>query len=244
MTSAVTTDEGTRLQVTFAIGTSAMFDRFWLRDSCPCGECLHPSRQRLVSVTQLPGEPRLASAHADDGAVEVEVEFAPDGHRSRFQVAWLQAQLTPPARRVETWDATLAVAEAAYGDVAEPGPALRDWLAGADRVGLAVLHGVPNTDGAVADVAELFGHVRATNYGRVFEVRSVVDPSNVADTALALGPHTDNPYRVPVPSLQLLHCLQSSSSGGESTFVDGLRVAAELRREDPAAFELLASVPV
>ena len=61
--------------------------------------------------------------------------------------------------------------------------------------------------GEVARVAELFGHVRVTNYGRVFDVRSVVEPANLAYTPLGLGPHTDNPYRDPVPTLQLLHCL-------------------------------------
>jgi alpha-ketoglutarate-dependent taurine dioxygenase len=58
------------------------------------------------------------------------------------------------------------------------------------------------------------------------------------------GGHTDNPYRDPPPSLQLLHCLSSSATGGENTLVDGFRVAHELSRMDPEAFDLLSSQPV
>jgi gamma-butyrobetaine dioxygenase len=43
-----------------------------------------------------------------------------------------------------------------------------------------------------------------------------------------------------VPSLQLLHCLSSSASGGESTLVDGFCVTEALRADDPADFALLA----
>ena len=99
---------------------------------------------------------------------------------------------------------------------------------------------VPVESGEVARVAELFGYVRVTNYGRVFDVRSVVEPANLAYTPLGLGPHTDNPYRDPVPSLQLLHCLSSSAAGGESTLVDGFCVAEALRAAAPADFALLA----
>jgi hypothetical protein len=62
-------------------------------------------------------------------------------------------------------------------------------------------------------VIELFGCVRETNYGRLFDVVSVENPSNLAYTGLALGSHTDNPYRDPVPQLQLLHCLEGGGRG-------------------------------
>ena len=57
-------------------------------------------------------------------------------------------------------------------------------------------------------------------------------------------PHTDNPYRDPVPSLQLLHCLSSSDIGGDSTVVDGFCVADALRDREPDKFKLLTTMPV
>jgi gamma-butyrobetaine dioxygenase len=113
------------------------------------------------------------------------------------------------------------------------------WLRGVEAMGCGLLHGVPIADGEVARVADLFGHVRETNYGRWFDVRSVVDPSNLANTSLGLAAHTDNPYRDPVPTMQLLHCLESTASGGENFLVDGWRVAEEVRALQSAGFDLL-----
>ncbi|HEX7582871.1 MAG TPA: TauD/TfdA family dioxygenase, partial [Gaiellaceae bacterium] len=90
-------------------------------------------------------------------------------------------------------------------------------------------------------VAELFGYVRETNYGRLFDVKTVVNPTNLAYTGLGLGAHTDNPYRDPTPTLQLLHCLASSAEGGENTLVDAFRVVQDLPLED---FELLTGCAV
>jgi gamma-butyrobetaine dioxygenase len=90
----------------------------------------------------------------------------------------------------------------------------------------------------------LVGYVRETNYGRTFDVRSVDKPNNLAYSDLGLGVHTDNPYREPVPGLQILHCLEASDEGGESVFVDGFAVAENLRAEHPQAFETLARVEV
>jgi gamma-butyrobetaine dioxygenase len=115
---------------------------------------------------------------------------------------------------------------------------LRDWLASVDELGFAILTGCGSEPGTVTRVAELFGYVRETNYGRLFDVKTVVNPTNLAYTGLGLGAHTDNPYRDPTPTLQLLHCLASSAEGGENTLVDAFRVVQDLRVED---YELLSS---
>lgn len=133
---------------------------------------------------------------------------------------------------------------ASYLDVTNSDDSLRLWLAMIADYGFAILRDVPAIPDTLIEVVELFGYVRETNYGRLFEVRTVVDPNNVAYTALPLTPHTDNPYRDPVPSLQLLHCLSSSDIGGDSTVVDGFCVANALRDREPDKFELLTTIPV
>ena len=104
------------------------------------------------------------------------------------------------------------------------------------RYGAGLLRGVPADEGMVTAVAETFGYVRETNYGRIFDVRVVADPANLAFTSRAIAPHTDNPYRDPVPTLQLLHCLRDASAGGDTVLVDGFAAAAALRDTDPASF--------
>ena len=123
--------------------------------------------------------------------------------------------------------------------MAQGGGALAAWLRAVETFGFALLTGVPTEPGMVCRVIELFGHVRETNYGRLFDVVSIENPANLAYTGLALGNHTDNPYRDPVPQLQLLHCLQAAAEGGESIVVDGFFAAERLRRDHPDNFALL-----
>ena len=112
------------------------------------------------------------------------------------------------------------------------------------RYGAGLLRGVPAAEGMVTAVAETFGYVRETNYGRIFDVRVVADPANLAFTSRAIAPHTDNPYRDPVPTLQLLHCLRDAAVGGETVVVDGFAAAAALRDTDPVSFAVLTSTPM
>jgi gamma-butyrobetaine dioxygenase len=213
------------------------FHPLWLRDNCPCPECRHESGQRLLDTRALPDDLEVVAV---DGCT---VSFS-DGHESVFDPDWLRAHAAePPVRRRRLWSAeiqdTLPVAR--FDDVTEGGPALRDWLASVDELGFAILTGGPTEPETVTRVAGLFGFVRETNYGRLFDVKTVVNPTNLAFTGLGLGAHTDNPYREPTPTLQLLHCLASSAEGGENTLVDGFRVAQELPRDD---VDLLTRHPI
>ena len=138
-------------------------------------------------------------------------------------------------------DRTLAAAlpTARYTDVAEDTQARAAWLRDIVAYGFAILTGVPVVSGTVTDVARMFGHVRETNYGSFFDVRSEAEPTNLAYTNRGLPVHTDNPYRDPVPGLQLLHCLANDAPGGDTIVVDGFHAAEILRREAPEAFTLL-----
>ena len=122
-----------------------------------------------------------------------------------------------------------ALPAAEHAEIIGSRAALGHWLRDICTYGFALLRGVPTIDGEVTRVAELFGFVRETNYGRIFDVAPKPVPNNLAFSSLALGVHTDNPYRDPVPGLQLLHCLESDAEGGESVVVDGFHAAERLR---------------
>ena len=101
----------------------------------------------------------------------------------------------------------------------------------------------PAQPGEIETVVKAFGLVRETNYGRLFDVKTKLSVANLADTALALAPHTDNPYRLSPPEIQVLHCLTAAGQGGQSLLVDGLAAAEALRVEAPADYDLLSRVP-
>ena len=79
-----------------------------------------------------------------------------------------------------------------------------------------------------ASVAERIGPIRSTVYGRVFNVISVPRAVNVAYTPLELKLHQDLMYLESSPGLQLLHCLKSDATGGESTVADGFKVPSSV----------------
>jgi len=249
------------------------FPAVWLRHNCPCPDCRDPvTGQRLVDITQIPnGLGATVTAEFPDS---IEVTFTPDGHRSVFSRAWLAASALDAGAEADAdlrtedgkvlWrTASLAAGPPADPSVSDPSqfelaavPAA-DWagyladdsvresvLDAVVRYGAGLLRGVPATEGMVTAVAETFGYVRETNYGRIFDVRVVADPANLAFTSRAIAPHTDNPYRDPVPTLQLLHCLRDASAGGETVLVDGFAAAAALRDADPVSFGVLTSTPI
>jgi alpha-ketoglutarate-dependent taurine dioxygenase len=221
-------------------GQQTTLGALWLRDNCACAECRHPNGQRLLDTVAIPHNLELTAAGTENGSLFVRFS---DGHEARYASDDVRRELAEPRQVRRLWGAEIAEAlpVGRFDDVARGGEALRRWLASVDELGFALLTGGPNEPGTVTSVVELFGYVRETNYGRLFDVRSVVEPANLAFTGLALGAHTDNPYRDPTPTLQLLHCLSSSAGGGENTLVDGFRVAHGLDHE---AFSLLARYPL
>jgi gamma-butyrobetaine dioxygenase len=227
------------------------FPAVWLRDNCRCPMCLDDrSGQKLFRITDLSPDVEVRQVERTDRTVTV--WFAPDDHRSEFDAAWLDAQL-PPGDGDGRTEADKQLWAA--GDVAGQLPAA-EWsaylanegerlrvLRAVQALGFAIVRSTPIEYGTVLQVAETFGHVRSTNYGDLFDVRVEADARNLAFTGLAISPHTDNPYRDPVPTMQLLHCLSNAVDGGESGLVDGFKAAAMLRDENPAAFRVLTSTP-
>ena len=119
-----------------------------------------------------------------------------------------------------------------------------DLLKSFYEYGFVIIKNIPAQNNYIVNFANSIGSVRATNFGEFFNVRSVPNPNDLAYTSLALPPHTDNPYRKPVPCIQLLHCIENEVSGGFSTLVDGFRVATHLKENNPKYFEILTRIKV
>ena len=239
------------LQVTWTDGSRARFHAIWLRDNgLDAGTRSPANGQKLISLLDLPRDVSVSQAQVGpDGGLAV--TLGPEMTELAFPAAWLRANVYDLAAScepgwmnpaVETWDGSLQdrVSPESWNRISQSQSALAKWLARVRSHGFATLRDLPTDSGAVCQVAELFGYVRETNYGRCFDVRSEVNPTNLAYTNLGLQAHTDNPYRDPVPTIQLLSCLENSVEGGESVVVDGFRVAERLRSENPRDFDLLS----
>jgi gamma-butyrobetaine dioxygenase len=240
------------LNIEWADGTTSEFASLWLRDNLPADRDPH-SGQRLIDIADLPEDPKIRSAVARNGTVQVEWD-AESGSAS-FELRWLHAHAAGAAGRrtrfaPHHWpdgarldaarDFAWAIFSAAPGERA---PRAR-WMTRLLCDGIAFLSQVPSTEAGILAAASLVGRVAETNYGRVFDVRSVPQPENLAYSDLGLGLHTDNPYREPVPGFQVLHALVASPDGGESLFGDGFAIAEHLRTAFPDAFAVLTRTPV
>ena len=112
------------------------------------------------------------------------------------------------------------------------------------KYGFVIFENVPTQDNFIVNFANSIGSIRPTNFGEFFNVKSKPNPNDLAYTSLPLAPHTDNPYRKPVPCIQLLHCIENEVGGGLSTLVDGLAVTEELKKEHPSFFQILTEIKV
>jgi gamma-butyrobetaine hydroxylase len=241
-------DGGAAVEIRLA-GQPRRFHALWLRDNAQDAATRGSGHgQRLITLLDIARETRIADCAWTDAGLNL--RFDPEGKTVVFDPEWLLAHAydkPPPAAAGWTgpdltlWDGGLASAMTVetYDAVRTDAAARRRWLGAVRRHGVARMTGAPTASGAVRDVAGLFGYVRETNYGRWFDVRAEVEASNLAFTNLGLQAHTDNPYRDPVPTLQILACLENTVEGGESLVIDGFTVARRLRAESPHGFDLL-----
>ena len=85
------------------------------------------------------------------------------------------------------------------------------------KYGFVIIKNAPAKKNYLSKFANIIGILRKTNFGTLFNVKSVRKASDLAYTSYALSAHTDNPYRRPIPGIQLLHCLKNDSVAGHST---------------------------
>jgi alpha-ketoglutarate-dependent taurine dioxygenase len=240
------------LTVEWMNGEVGEFASVWLRDNMREDRDPH-SGQRLIDIADLPERPRIRSASARDTTVCIEWESEP--RPAVFELEWLaahagSARRQPAEYSTRRWlegaalDASRDFAWARFDEARRDGALRLDWLTRLLQDGIAFLREVPSTEAGILDAMQFIGRVAETNYGLVFDVRSVPQPENLAYSDLGLGLHTDNPYREPVPGFQALHALLATPDGGDSLFADGYALAERLRAADPESFAVLTQTAV
>ena len=112
------------------------------------------------------------------------------------------------------------------------------------KFGFVIFKKVPTKNNFIVKFSNSIGSIRRTNFGEFFNVKSKPNPNDLAYTSLALAPHTDNPYRNPVPCIQILHCIENEVNGGYSTLVDGFTVTEKLKNDYPDYYKILSEIKV
>ena len=217
----------------------------WLRERVKTKNLVDKyNDQRLYDPSQLDQNLKIKKATMSNG--HLNVEFT-DGVKFEYEVNNLLYEIDKkePLENIILWNSDLekkptAIYEEDIFEKKEMYDLLQDFY----KYGFVIFKKVPVEDNYIVNFANSIGTIRPTNFGESFSVKSVPEPNDLAYTSIALTPHTDNPYRKPIPCIQLLHCLENEVKGGLSTLVDGFAVAEHLRKNHKEIFDILTKVKV
>ena len=200
--------------------------------------------QRLYDPSQLDQDLKIKKASMNNGCLNIEFT---DGVKFDYEVNNLLYEIgrKEPVANIFFWNSTLNKKPAVvYKKNIFETKKMYDLLQNFYKYGFVLFKNVPTEDNYIVKFANSIGTIRPTNFGESFSVKSVPEPNDLAYTSIALTPHTDNPYRKPIPCIQLLHCIENEVKGGLSTLVDGFAVAEHLRKNYQDIFKILTKTKV
>jgi trimethyllysine dioxygenase len=232
--------------------STSRFAPFWLRDHCHAKHSLNADTlQRQVDTFSIPENIVPAQLEIADGGRTLHIVWKRDGVRSELPAAFLwniaQRDGREPAPRRRLWDRASMGEQfpsMTLDEIMSGNEGLLKWLTLIEEYGFALAAGVQPTIEATKELAKRIGYIRETIFGGMWDFTANLAFKDTAYTPVAIGPHTDGTYSIDSPGYQMFHCLKFDGTGGESTLVDGFKVADTIRKNDPMAFEVLTTVRV
>jgi trimethyllysine dioxygenase len=231
---------------------TAQFSPFWLRDHCHAKHSLNADTlQREVNTFAIPQDIAPEKIEITDGGATLGILWRHDQSRSVFPARFLWSifqdcgRTRAPARTL--WDRDTMgknFPSVSHEEVMGSDAGLLRWLSLVEEFGFALTTGAVATMAGTEALVKRVSYVRETIFGGMWEFSANMAFKDTAYTSVAIGPHTDGTYSNDSPGFQMFSCLEFDGSGGDSTLVDGFKVAETIRRSDPKAFEVLTQVKV
>ena len=233
-------------------GAPLRYHSTWLRDNALDDKTRNKKNgQRLITISDIPVKTYIKSASLDKKGKEITINFLPKKKQVKFSTNWLKDNAYDnrqagskvwinPDLKIWSKNSLKRIPIINYKTAKSNKKLLNNWLKSLNSFGFAKITGCEKKTGTVIKIAKLFGYVRETNYGKYFDVKSKINAVNLAYTNLGLQAHTDNPYRNPVPTIQILHCIKNSTKGGDTKVIDGFKAALRLKKENKKYFDLLS----
>ena len=241
------------INIVWSDGRRSVFHHIWLRDNCSCSQCGDRSGgHRYLELGSIDPEITPHAVSIDPSGALL-IRWAEDGHLTTCSAGWLRANcyskesLAERRQQPVLWDSSLngKIPEWDYDRVVTDEPHRLQMFQHINDYGFAILNGVPTLEDEIERLADVFGFIRQTHYGRVFDLIATPNQRILAQTAHAIRPHNDELFRDPIPGLFMMHCLRASECGeGASILVDGFNAAERLRSENKELFDLLCRVPI
>ena len=216
----------------------------WLRERLNTEKYLDQNNyQRLYEPSLLDPEIKFQKYFIEDNILKVEFT---DNSNGNFSLDKLNEELTskdiiPKKKSWKNEFKELPIYD--FNNLSEE-KYISKLLIDFQELGFVIVKNTSAEEGTVIKFAEMFGPVRTTNFGKHFDVVSKPKANDLAYTSLGIKAHTDNPYRKPMPGIQILHCIANEAKGGDSSLVDGYAVAEHLKKEEPEMYEILTTTNV
>ena len=245
-------DAGKSIILQRADGSILRYHSTWLRDNALDSKTRDPkNRQRLITLSDIPKDTVIKSAILDSKGENISLTFFPESKKVSFSSNWLERYAYDIEKKnlkgwisptLKIWNSSIlkTIPTIDYKVAKSDSTLLLKWMKSLHEYGFAKITGGGKESGKIIQIADLIGYIRETNYGKFFDVKLEVNAVNLAYTNLGLQAHTDNPYRDPVPTMQILYCLQNSTSGGDSKVVDGFKASILLKDKNQEYFDLLS----
>ena len=204
------------------------------------------TQQRLFDPTELKGNIEIHSLNLSDNYLEISFN---DGVHTKLAIKNILKEFSniDDVKHINKvkWDSSLKdLNDFEFKDSFFEEEQMLEALINFYQYGFVIFKKVPTKDNFIVNFANSIGSIRRTNFGEFFNVKSKPNPNDLAYTSLPLAPHTDNPYRNPVPCIQMLHCIENEVSGGLSTLVDGFTVTEQLKKDFPDYYKILTEIKV
>mgnify|MGYP003954069785 CR=1 FL=1 len=220
---------------------------FWLRERVNGDQYIDSkTKQRLFDPTQLKEDIKISTLKLSEKFLEVKFK---DGITTKIIIEDIVKEFSIDndiklIKKIK-WDSKLKNFN--YFDFNEnffEEKMMLDALTKFYQYGFVIFKKVPISNNFLVNFANSIGSIRPTNFGEYFDVKSKPNPNDLAYTSLPLAPHTDNPYRNPVPCIQMLHCIENQVSGGYSTLVDGYTVTEYLKNNFLEFYKILTEIKI
>jgi len=251
-TSVKVINSGKAILLSRKFGNSLRYHSTWLLDNSLDDKTRDKKNgQRLITVNDIPIKTYVKSAFLNKKGKEIILNFLPQKKKIKFSTKWLEDNAYDKEQvgskvwldpSLKTWSKNTLkhIPIINYKTAKSNKKLLLKWLVSFNSFGFAKMSKCGKKNGTVLKIAKLFGYVRETNYGKYFNVKSKTNAVNLAFTNLGLQAHTDNPYRDPVPTIQILHCMKNSTKGGATKVIDGFKAALLLKNKNRKHFNLLS----
>jgi gamma-butyrobetaine dioxygenase len=224
------------LVIEWSDGSRFAYYYIWLYDNRP--DHWHYNGQKLSKTLDIPVGIKPIEINTSPSSIQI---VWPNGEAS-YSSDFLSRNIYKPQNtKQKLWNKFDQHTIHFYPQLLKEKSSLLKCLEDVNKYGFARISAVLPEEGEVLRLVDLFGFVRETDFGMVYDECIKEDPDNLTNTAIGLSPHTKNPYRNPVPTLHLMHSLLNLTTGGEIILIDGFYLAEKLESSKPEYFHLLST---